>query len=545
MPHPLLPAPPNVSAEVLRLLSEAGETTTLADGAALARQAWDIAQTGSPLDRAVAGHGYCFFQYRLGAVENVLQIAAEVFPLLESLDLKAQYCQLAGWCSLTAADGGQFSLSIQYASNGCRLAEQWGDPRALAEMLSVAGVCFERSGDPWQGERLCRDSLASARKQTNPRTIAISLNNLAAVLVGKFYWLRDSEAEAEGRAGVAECIAYAREFLQIAGEMNDPFFHAIAYGNLSEWYVQVGEYEAADAAISQALGRCIEPAYFSIAQRTRCSLAELQIVRGQYAQAIAGLLEVKRLQIECNELAPVDTLLRIHHALYTAYRATNEASLALVELEALRVLETKRSVDSLKARSERMVTKIEANHSQQQLLAQANSLATQASQLEAIALQDELTGLGNRRLLDAKFPDIINTARATHAPLAVVMIDLDFFKRINDTLGHAMGDRVLVQVADLLRMHTRPCDLLVRTGGEEFVLVLPGISAEVAMAVCERLRLGVSQFHWDALSPNLSLTVSVGIACAPEYDMNTLLERADFAMYRAKRAGRNRVVAAI
>ncbi len=544
MPHTFLIAPPNVTSNVAALLVEARETDSLAVGVVPALLAWELAQTQSPLDRAVAGYTYCFFQYRLGSIDKVLELATLVLPLLESNDLNRQFCQLAGWGSLVAADAGKFSLSIEYASSGCARAEQWGEPRALAEMLSIAGVCFERSGDPWQGERLCRNGLTVARTLTEPRTLAMSLNNLSAVLVGKFYWLRDSDEEAEGRAGVAESVGYAREFLQVATEMGDPFYRAIGYGNLSEWLIQTGELQEAEAAIEFALSASKEAAYFPIALRARCSLAELHLARGQHQQAIDVLLNLKQLQLERQEPAPADALLRIHHVLYTAYSAINEPSLALVELAALRKLETARSVESLKARSERMVTRIEANHSQQKLLQQANTLASHATRLEEIAHQDELTGLGNRRLLDAKLPIIVDKARAAKAPLAVVMLDLDFFKSINDTLGHAMGDRVLVQVAELLRKHTRPGDLLSRTGGEEFVLALPGIAIDAAMVVCERLRLSVSEFHWAALSPGISLTVSAGVACAPEYDMTTLIERADFAMYRAKRAGRNRVVVA-
>jgi diguanylate cyclase (GGDEF)-like protein len=544
MPHTFAPTPPNVSSGITALLIEARESDSLEAGAEPALRAWQLAQQLSPLDRAAAGYVCCFFQYRLSETDRLLQLAAEVLPLLETRDLNTQFCQLSGWGSLVAADAGQFSLSIEYASKGCARAEQWGEQRACAEMLSIAGVCFERSGDPWQGERLCRDSLAIARTLDQLRPLAISLNNLSAVLVGKFYWLRDSEAEAEGRAGIVESVGYAREFLQVAKLLDDPFYMAIGYSNLSEWLVQIGALEEAESTIKLALAANENDKYFAISQRDRCSLADLYLARGQHRDAIAVIQELRSREIARGEPPPADALLRIHHSLYNAYKAVGESQSALVEIEALRVLETKRTVESLKARSERMVTRIEANHSQRKLLEQANSLASHATKLEEIAYQDELTGIGNRRLLDNQLPGIIDAARGAQTPLAVVMLDLDFFKSVNDSLGHAMGDRVLIQVAELLRKHIRPGDLLARTGGEEFVLALPRIGAEAATQICERLRLSISEFHWAALSPNLKLTASLGVACAPEYDMNTLIERADFAMYRAKRAGRNRVVVA-
>jgi diguanylate cyclase (GGDEF)-like protein len=92
---------------------------------------------------------------------------------------------------------------------------------------------------------------------------------------------------------------------------------------------------------------------------------------------------------------------------------------------------------------------------------------------------------------DVLVPEMREGARCAGSPLAAVVLDLYFFKEVNDTLGHAMGDRVLMQVAELLRMHTSTSDLLSRAGGEEFVIVLPGSGLEATMVVCERLRLSV------------------------------------------------------
>jgi len=132
--------------------------------------------------------------------------------------------------------------------------------------------------------------------------------------------------------------------------------------------------------------------------------------------------------------------------------------------------------------------------------------------------------------------------------VSLVVIDLDQFKRINDVFGHTVGDRVLVQVARLLMEHTSTDDIVARTGGEEFVLVLPQQNAEEAFAVCDRLRLRVNDANWRMLvpesAPELSVTLSAGVACTPTYDGAALFERADLAMYRAKRAGRNRVAVA-
>jgi diguanylate cyclase (GGDEF)-like protein len=126
----------------------------------------------------------------------------------------------------------------------------------------------------------------------------------------------------------------------------------------------------------------------------------------------------------------------------------------------------------------------------------------------------------------------------------VAALDVDHFKKINDTYGHAVGDAVLQQLAQLLRHRLRSADLLARIGGEEFVAVLVGIAPPQAAEICERLRLAVGEHDWASLAEGLVVRISVGIAGgAPQQNPphDTLLHRADRALYAAKRGGRNRV----
>lgn len=161
------------------------------------------------------------------------------------------------------------------------------------------------------------------------------------------------------------------------------------------------------------------------------------------------------------------------------------------------------------------------------------------------ALTDPLTGAFNRRILDDLLEDEVERARGVHGDLAIVCFDIDHFKELNDTYGHAAGDAVLARLAAACRHTLRPADTLFRIGGEEFVALLPTASGSTGMEAAERLRQTVAQQR-IALddAPALSVTVSVGVAGledAPEPDGKTLLDRADAAMYAAKRAGRNRV----
>jgi two-component system cell cycle response regulator len=165
-----------------------------------------------------------------------------------------------------------------------------------------------------------------------------------------------------------------------------------------------------------------------------------------------------------------------------------------------------------------------------------------------LAVTDGLTGLHNRRYLDNHMKLLIDRATARSRPLSVCITDIDRFKLVNDTYGHDAGDAVLREFANRVRSAVRGADLACRYGGEEFVLVMPDTSPEMAAGVAERLRTIVEQepFRIPGTDAFLSVTASLGIASAlPAGDSpETLLKRADAALYEAKRSGRNRVVAA-
>jgi len=163
----------------------------------------------------------------------------------------------------------------------------------------------------------------------------------------------------------------------------------------------------------------------------------------------------------------------------------------------------------------------------------------------ALAVTDELTGLYNRRYFDRHLALMLDKAREQERDMAVMLIDMDFFKAVNDTHGHDIGDGVLREFAQRLRRNIRGVDLACRFGGEEFVVLMPDTDFRQAQGVAERVRMSVAErpFELGAGLP-LPVTVSVGVALN-ESDADSpemILKRADVALYRAKREGRNRVV---
>jgi diguanylate cyclase (GGDEF)-like protein len=175
--------------------------------------------------------------------------------------------------------------------------------------------------------------------------------------------------------------------------------------------------------------------------------------------------------------------------------------------------------------------------------------ATEARQVSEhfreMANRDTLTGLYNRRYVNERLPTLLGEAAALRAPLSLAILDLDHFKRVNDTFSHGTGDTVLLHVAQLLMDAVSGSMIAARLGGEEFLLIMPGLDEREAGERCERLRLQIRAHAWEPITGALPVTTSIGVTTAPE-GLGTpaeLLSIADRNLYVAKREGRDRVVA--
>jgi diguanylate cyclase (GGDEF)-like protein len=173
----------------------------------------------------------------------------------------------------------------------------------------------------------------------------------------------------------------------------------------------------------------------------------------------------------------------------------------------------------------------------------AEALQEQIHALEEIARIDSLTKLFNRRHFDTALESEISRAHRYRLPLSLIMADVDFFKRINDSYGHLIGDEVLCHVAEVLQAGARRSDMLARYGGEEFAIILTQTPGDHALIVAERVRVALEQRPLAFADGHVvPVTISLGCAALTAGDTpRNLIERADAALYRAKEGGRNRV----
>lgn len=183
----------------------------------------------------------------------------------------------------------------------------------------------------------------------------------------------------------------------------------------------------------------------------------------------------------------------------------------------------------------------------EQLRHEVNRLRKEHAEAREQSLRDSLTASYNRRYLDERLADLLSDT--TGNGLAVGLVDLDWFKQVNDTYGHLLGDRVLQRVVELLQASLPTGGFCARYGGEEFVLVLPAVDSPTSISICETARTRIERFPWAQMAPGLRVTVSIGLShelvgCdreSPSACAEQQLISADALLYAAKQSGRNAV----
>jgi diguanylate cyclase (GGDEF)-like protein len=343
----------------------------------------------------------------------------------------------------------------------------------------------------------------------------------------------------------------------MARRMGDAYRVVVSLGNLAEVQALTGEFEQAEPLLHEVIARARERGFRAVEMRSRHALGEMRLLQGRHDDALKelhGVLDDLRRGSDHET-----TRMRVHSALYRTYKALGRFEPALAHCEAYYGIEMQRSALQAQAQARLMVNRLDmeqallmadralmdaarARVKSSELEAEKRALEQRSEALHRDAYEDPLTGLHNRRRVDQELPVLVEQARDQRRPLQIAVMDVDHFKRVNDVHGHAVGDEVLRQVAQILRERLRARDLAARLGGEEFLIALVDSLPVTARDICERLRAAVQEHPWDELAAGLEVTVSIGLADATgSTDSASALQRADEALYRAKHEGRNRV----
>ena len=390
--------------------------------------------------------------------------------------------------------------TVRFARRGIPLFEAMGDQHSLSMALSVLGAGYINLGDYETALEQCQASLQIAERVGIDWVVAIALDDTATALRHLKYF-------DEAQVALERCLA-----LNI---------------NNSNRLVYAGNLTSLGRLYAQTEWRGCDPHKALTYLRESQQIAEAQGAGMFLAEVYQALTEV---YTQLGDFAQA----------LTAHRAYHEADKRLFNAESdrrIQQLEVEKAQKDAEIAHLRMVELAAALTEAQRLHALA----------DAQARTDGLTGVLNRRALDEGLRAATDQAREAETPLSVALVDMDFFKKINDRLGHEVGDTTLRRAAHLLRSQCRDTDLVARYGGEEFALVFPETDLTTALALCERLRELMVIQEWTRVHPSLSsVTVSIGVSsldpAAPLDTPATLLARADQNLYRAKNAGRNQVV---
>ena len=528
----------------------------------------DIARRAQAL--ALLAHHYP----RLGNLQASVRCASEAVALGERLGEHTDGALvLADALSALAYVYAQLLMgrdALECSLRALAAARKAADPLRESWALNRVGVAYASLGNQAQACETGAQALAIAQQLTARAPLGRTgsdahelqfscLNNLA------YFWLnRLADAAHQDDAVLLqqaqdEALRLSRDATDLARSANSPFQVAVAVSNLVEALLSRADYAAAEPLLCEFEGLSAQHSYQALALQAVTQRALILKAHGEFAGATAGLLALlDSTDSKANELPPKLRRLLIR-TLYETHKASGQYREALgyleqhAELERLiardtmalqtEVMQIRQEVAQARARAEHAQQDAQRERARSQHLEREQlRLHEHAAALDRAAHEDVLTGLHNRRHAEVALTLLVEGARQLGKPISLGLLDVDHFKRVNDTFGHAVGDQVLQQLAALLRTGMRSADLLARVGGEEFLLVLVGMAPTAAQEVCERLRLTVAAHDWSSIKPGLAVRISMGLAGgAPPLEARTLLDRADKALYAAKAAGRNQV----
>jgi diguanylate cyclase (GGDEF)-like protein len=469
------------------------------------------------------------FQLALEAHQAALDLAREH----AWIDLEAR--ALAGF-SVVYGDLDNATQAHKYGLEGLRLLELTGDQLAIAHRKAALSMQYVRNQQFDYALELLESVLPFARGHSDKRLLIKTLLNLGAAKINQV----NPQA---GQAGQVwqEVQPYYEEALELCILQSDTQGETICLVELGNIQFMLGHHRAALEYLELAQVQ-INDVISDSSIHLRTVMGHVFAALGQYPEAIFELEtawdQVQTLGVKHSQRQVLDSLAEI-------YEAAGEYEKTIWALKALRTLERVAFDQQVQTRLQNLHIEYETDrlkHEANLERDRRNELEVTNKQLEKLSLEDPLTGAHNRRYLEGFLGHEIARVARQKCDLSLVMLDLDHFKRINDSFSHAVGDRVLMMLTQILRSSSRKSDVIARIGGEEFVVVMPDTAFVQAEIACERLRVAVQGHDWQALHPGLMVTASFGLVqagadCNPE----ALLALADAKLYEAKRNGRNRV----
>jgi diguanylate cyclase (GGDEF)-like protein len=455
---------------------------------------------------AFAGVGTC--QHRLGAHDDA--VASMLRALDSARAQKLATLEINIYNSLGSAliSANRLDEAAKYLRTGLELAQSANNRNLLTKLLHTQSLLAKQRGD-----ELAKSSNAAAQ-QEYAKALAQATRALElARELGNPY----DEAHCLGQTGTllrllhshAEALRILDETIALGKRLNEPYVQAEAVMERGSSLLTQGDIDGARRSFLDAIVIAREIGASTVLAEACESLSKVLEDAGDHKSALA---------------------------LYKEFHSVREAELAGSRKHAATAAQLWLDFQEASKRASQYRERAES------LAADHAALARKAKALTEVSEQDPLTSLLNRRGLDAHIDRLLASSDVNGEPLTLALIDVDRFKRINDTFSHSVGDAVLRRVASIIRDQCRQNDLPVRYGGDEFLLVLANADLALGTRVLARLKETVDAFPWGREAPGLKVTLSIGIATRSRGGpISSTIAAADEALYEAKAAGRDRI----
>lgn len=514
------------------------------------------------LPASLAKHGESFARYLAqGDTEGCANALRARSGTLRLLGRDDEAIQDLVQCREIYQQLGKHLEEMRTLMNLSILHKQSGDLAASQELLYTCLAFFEAGGyttetakvllniagnyqvldDPAESVRYAQRGIPLFEATEDLHNLSMAINVLGVGYMN----LKDYE----------NALLHMRRGLEIAERVGIQWTIAIILGNIGQSLMELKRFDEARVALER--GRQINGgdgnrlAYCDNLQRLGTLFSHPENSGRDLKTASAYLEEARQI---AEEQDTATLLMDIHRARVALYEELGDFQKALEAFRAFHAAEKQIFNEESDKRIKRLEIEkakkdAEIAHLRMVELAQALEETERLRLLaDEWAHTDALTGVSNRRALEEYLEDEIERSRRYGHPLTLALVDIDHFKKINDTLGHATGDATLIRVAQILRENCRSGDRVARYGGEEFALIFPETDLPTAISLCERLREIIASANWSEVHSSLSsVTASIGVS--PFLDEHTngftasdaLLIVADMHLYEAKRNGRNRV----
>lgn len=473
--------------------------------------------------------------------EECMQWMLPSIPVVEASEYRHELGRAYSVLGFALGMLGDPERGLEWASKALALAEQQAVPRALVRAHINRAVLIDQMGDWQRAEQSLLTGIEQARAHGFHVSECAALVNLAELHLSQ----ARARREAADEMGAVRHAAQAAQWYERAVQASRQHAYEVTLVEaLIKWakaQVIAGQTRDVPQLLAQAAPLAADKPDMQVEMQLTRGMAAADRGHEQEARtlleaALAGAQTCNQPDLLHNVLFELCRLERLYGHLERALRHFEARHLLMIEHYKRRLRMVARSAEVwAEAEHARHQARV-AIQREAELLRTQSELMARAEQLQQDAMRDGLTEILNRRGLEAAARSLF-----THSgPLTLALIDADHFKLVNDTHGHAIGDAVLKQLAQLLGQDVRRGDILARVGGEEFVLLLPGTGEDEALSLCERVRACVQAHAWQDLAPGLQVRVSMGLAARQASDsLDSLLAQADRGLYEAKASGRN------